>query len=74
MNFLLEPGIAIYTAMAVALAVWLGIFAFIWRVDQQARELRRRLDQPQAERTEAPRTMIEKVEKRSNRPTTATNE
>jgi CcmD family protein len=74
MNFLLEPGFAIYIAMAVALAVWLGIFAFIWRVDQQARELRRRLDQPQAERIEAPRTTIEKVEKRSNRPTTATNE
>jgi CcmD family protein len=74
MNFLLDPGVAIYTAMAVALAVWLGIFAFIWRVDQQTRELRRRLDQPQAERPEAPRTTVEKVEKRSNRPTTATNE
>ncbi|HRC76823.1 MAG TPA: CcmD family protein, partial [Kouleothrix sp.] len=42
-NFLLDPGVAIYAALAVALVVWLGIFAFLWRLDQQARELRRRL-------------------------------
>jgi CcmD family protein len=51
-NFLLEPGIAIYAAMAVALAVWLGIFVFLWRLDKQARELRRKLDA--APRPEAP--------------------
>jgi hypothetical protein len=28
MNILLEPGIAISVALAVALAVWLGLFAF----------------------------------------------
>jgi CcmD family protein len=49
-NFLLDPGIAIYAAMAVALVVWLGIFAFLWRLDRLARELRRKLDQqPRAE-------------------------
>ncbi|HMO56540.1 MAG TPA: CcmD family protein [Roseiflexaceae bacterium] len=60
MNFLLEPGIAIYMAMLVALAVWMGIFVFLWRLDRQAREIRRRLDQ-QADPIEpvAPRIVIE---------------
>ena len=58
-NFLLDPGIAIYTAMSVALVVWLGIFALLWRLDRQARELRRQLDQrPQAE-APAPRATLE---------------
>lgn len=46
MNFLLDPGVAIYVALAAALVVWIGIFAFLWRVDRHAQELRRRLDQP----------------------------
>ncbi len=45
MNFLLEPAIAIYTALAVALTVWIGIFIFLWRIDSATRELRRRLDE-----------------------------
>ena len=45
MNFLLDPGIAIYIALAVALVVWAGIFAFLWRIDQATRELRRKMDQ-----------------------------
>ena len=72
MNFLLEPGLAIYVAMAVALAVWIGIFVFIWRVDQQVRELRRRLDQPQQERREAPRATLENRTGRTN--STATSD
>lgn len=44
MNVALEAGTAIYVAMAVALAVWIGIFVYLWRIDAQARELRRRLD------------------------------
>jgi CcmD family protein len=49
-NFLLEPGVAIYMALAVALVVWIGLFVFLWRIDRQARELRARLDeQPRAE-------------------------
>lgn len=44
MNFLLDAGVAIYVALAVALAVWVGIFAYLWRLDAQARDLRRRLD------------------------------
>jgi CcmD family protein len=53
MNTLLDAGIAIYVAMAVALAVWAGIFVYLWRLDAQARELRRRLDAA-PERTEQP--------------------
>ncbi len=60
MNFLLDPGVAIYVALAVALVVWVGVFVFLWRVDQAARELRRRLDSPQgAERREAPQATLE---------------
>jgi CcmD family protein len=45
MNFLLEPGLAIYMALAVALVVWIGIFAFLWRLDRQTRALRQRLEE-----------------------------
>lgn len=44
MNAVLEAGVAIYVAMAVALAVWIGIFVYLWRIDAHARELRRRLE------------------------------
>lgn len=53
MSTFLDAGIAIYVALAVALAVWLGIFAYLWRLDAQARELRRRLDAT-PERAEQP--------------------
>jgi CcmD family protein len=60
MNFLLDPGIAIYAALAVALVVWIGVFVFLWRIDQHAQELRRQLDRPQPEaRPEAPRATLE---------------
>jgi CcmD family protein len=58
-NFLLDPGIAIYAALSVALVVWLGIFALLWRLDRQARELRRRLDQRPAAEAPAPRATLE---------------
>lgn len=60
MNFLLEPAIAIYTALAVALTVWIGIFIFLWRIDRATRELRRRLDEETpAEPLNAPRATLE---------------
>lgn len=60
MNFLLEPGVAIYMSLAVALAVWIGIFVFLMRIDREARELRRRLDEaPPAELSPAPHTTVE---------------
>ena len=58
-NFLLDPGIAIYAALAVALVVWLGIFTFLWRLDRQARELRRMLDQRPRAEAPAPRATLE---------------
>lgn len=45
MNVALEAGVAIYVALAVALSVWIGIFVYLWRLDAQSRELRRRLEQ-----------------------------
>jgi CcmD family protein len=55
MSIVLEAGIAIYVALAVALSVWIGIFVYLWRLDAQARELRRRLDsQPAQKATAAP--------------------
>jgi CcmD family protein len=59
MDFLLNPGIAIYLALAVALVVWIGIFLFLWRLDRQARELRRRLEAQPHEEQPAPRATIE---------------
>lgn len=47
-NVIFEAGAAIYVAMAVALAVWLGIFAYLWRIDAQARALKRELERDQA--------------------------
>jgi CcmD family protein len=58
-NFLLDPGIAIYAALSVALVVWLGIFALLWRLDRQARELRRLLDQRPRAEAAAPRATLE---------------
>jgi CcmD family protein len=58
-DFLQNEVVGIYVSLAVALAVWLGIFAFLWRLDRQAHELRRRLEQaPRAEQP-APRATIE---------------
>lgn len=59
MNFLLEPGFAIYMALAVALAVWIALFVFLWRLDRQVRELRRRLDETPPAPQPAPHATIE---------------
>ena len=70
MNTFLDAGVAIYVALAVALSVWIGIFVYLWRLDAQARELRRRLDAA-PERTEqaAPTATL-----RSQKPVEATRE
>lgn len=60
MDFLLNPAFSIYVTLAVVLLVWLGIFALLWRLDRQARELKRRLDaEPQAPAASAPRATLE---------------
>jgi hypothetical protein len=67
MNFLLDPAIAIYVALAAALVVWLGVFTFLWRIDQHAQELRRKLDQaPNIEQTATPRATIETRHQKSS--------
>ncbi len=63
-DFLSNPSIAIYTALAVALVVWLAIFAFLWRLDAQARELQRKIEQAPREEPAVPRVTMER------RPTT----
>lgn len=65
-NNFLEAGVAIYVALAVALSVWVGIFLYLWRIDAQARQLRRELDRDrqQAEggqRPVAPRATVTRV-------------
>jgi CcmD family protein len=58
-DFLQDSGLAIYVSLAVALAVWVGIFAYLWRLDRHLRELRRKLDrEPRAEQP-ASRVTIE---------------
>ena len=58
-DFLQNEGLAIYVSLTVSLVVWIGIFVFLWRLDRQAREMRRRLEQaPRAEQP-APRATIE---------------
>lgn len=59
MDFLANPSVAIYTAMAVALVVWVAIFAYLWRLDAQARELLRKIDQAPREDANAPRATLE---------------
>jgi hypothetical protein len=60
MNPLFDPAIALYTALAVALTVWIGIFIFLWRIDNATRELRRRLDEDTpVEPPAAPRATLE---------------
>ena len=58
-DFLNDSGLAIYVSLAVALVVWLGIFAFLWRIDRQARALRRSLEQRPSAEQPAPRATIE---------------
>lgn len=44
MNPLFDVSIAMYVALIVALAVWFGIFFYLWRLDAQARQLRHRIE------------------------------
>ncbi|MBM7842410.1 CcmD family protein [Herpetosiphon giganteus] len=58
MNGLTDPGLAMYVAAAVTLVVWLGIFAYLLKIDRQAKALRQALQERQAnpstEATNAP--------------------
>lgn len=74
MNFLLEPGLAIYVALAVALVVWLGIFAFLWRLDRLTRALRQRLEEAPHAAQPAPRATLEPRNGHPQAPLTTNNE
>lgn len=59
MNGLTDPGLAMYVAAAVTLVVWLGIFAYLLKIDRQAKALRQALQERQASpSTEATNTPI----------------
>lgn len=58
-DFLSNPSIAIYTAMAVALVVWVAIFAYLWRLDGQSQALQRKIEQAPREEVPAPRATLE---------------
>lgn len=73
MNFLLDPAVAIYVALAVALVVWAALFVFLWRVDRRVRELRRQLDEMPAAEQPAPRATLEARNGRAEKPA-ATND
>lgn len=57
-----DAGITIYIVLFVALAVWGGIFFYLWRIDTLAQELRRRLDnqQPHEATPPTPRATLER--------------
>lgn len=61
MNVLSDPGIAIYVSLAVALAVWVGVFAYLWRLDAATKDLRRRLErQPEQDTIPIPKATLER--------------
>ncbi len=39
-----NPALGMYVAAAVVLVVMLGFFVYLWSLDRQVRELRRKLD------------------------------
>lgn len=42
-GLLVDETTALYVVMAVALVVWLGIFAYLWALDRKVRSLERDL-------------------------------
>lgn len=54
MNVALEAGAAVYVAVAVTLSVWIGLFVYLWRIDGQARALRRALQHEDRREEPAP--------------------
>jgi CcmD family protein len=62
MNNVFEAGVAIYVAMAVTLSVWIGVFVYLWRIDSQARALKRELERDRERAIPAaPRATLSRV-------------
>jgi CcmD family protein len=69
MTSLLDAGVAIYVSMAVALSVWIALFIYLWRLDAQARELKRRIEQGRhEEQRPAPTATVTRVREVSQEP------
>jgi CcmD family protein len=70
MTLLENPEVAMYISLAVALAVWIGIFIYLWRLDALARDLRQKLDREQTERSPAstPTATLERRTPTENQP------
>jgi CcmD family protein len=45
-SLLVDEVTALYIVMAVALVVWLGIFAYLWGLDRRVRRLEREVRRP----------------------------
>mgnify|MGYP001073572869 CR=1 FL=1 len=58
-DFLANNSVALYVSMLVALAVWVSIFLYLWRLDARVRELNKKLDQAPRASQAAPRATIE---------------
>lgn len=62
MNVALDAGAAVYVAVAVTLAVWIGLFVYLWRIDAQTRALKRTLEQTdRREQPAAPQARVTRV-------------
>ena len=60
MSVLLDAGVAIYVAMATALVVWLGVFIFVWRIDNATQALAKQVATQHDEgASAAPRARVE---------------
>lgn len=48
-GLLVSEGVALYIVLAVALVVWLGLFAYLWLLDRRLRRLEREVRREKAE-------------------------
>ncbi|MEM8529923.1 MAG: hypothetical protein AAGF95_03720 [Chloroflexota bacterium] len=54
MDWLFEANAALYVALFVTLLLWIGLFAYLWRVDGRSQEIQRHLDSLPAVDQEVP--------------------
>lgn len=47
-GLLVSEGVALYVVLAVALVVWLGLFAYLWLLDRRLRRLEREVQRGRA--------------------------
>lgn len=61
MDWLFEASAALYVALFVTLLLWIGLFVYLWRVDQRSQEIQRHIDSLPAvdQKVPAPRTTLE---------------